>query len=180
MLPPVHTLDPSVRQAFGASQLTPVTLNPGTMLYRFSGWDIINPGRNVVSPWWSEGSGLLEVLLAAKASNKTLEQFVRNRSAVLRAWNNISCLVMVRLSARKDAYRGSIAFQNEAKPYMDRNSAKYKQKFTKPVFFGGGGSQVWVPDLKTTEFSITIPFRTINITDDVDEIIDFLASYRLI
>jgi len=85
--------------------------------------------------------------------------------------------VLVRLNARKEAYRGSIAFQNEARPYMDRNSATYKQKFTKPVFFGGGGSQVWVPDLKTTEFSIAVPFKTIHISDDVDDIIDFLVSY---
>ena len=90
MLPPVHTLDHSVRQAFTNSALTPVTLSPGSVLYRFSGWDIINPSKSTVSPWWSEATGLLEVLLAAKASGKTLEQFVRNRSAVLRAWNKTS------------------------------------------------------------------------------------------
>lgn len=180
MLPPVHTLDPGVRSAFTNGNVRPVTLQPGTMLYRFSGWDIIDPNKPTVSAWWSEASGLLEVLLAAKASGKSLEQFIRNRSAVLRAWNSIKHLVLIRLIAAKDAYQGSIAFQNEAKPYMDRNSARYKQKFTKPVRFGGGGKQVWIPDLYPTEFSIAVPMKTIRIEDDVDAIIDFLVSYRLV
>lgn len=180
MLPLLKDMKPADLQAFGGGRLTPIVLNPGTSLYRFSGWDIVNPKTNAVSPWWSESNGLIEVLLAAKSSGKTLEHFVRTRSAVLRAWNNISCLVLIRLNKPKEAYSGTIEFQNEAKRYFDRSSAQYKQKFTKPVYFGGGGKQVWVPELKTSEFSVTIPQKTIHITDHVDEIIDFLVSYGLL
>lgn len=156
---------------------------PGTLLYRFSGWDIISrdeKGNERVSPWWSESSGLLDTLLSAKMSGETLWDYVRQKSAVLRGWNSLGYLVMIRLNKPKEGFRGLIAPQNEANPFMNNGSKQYKGKYTKPVGFSGGGRQVFVPDLSRADFEIAIPLGSVFIYDNIDEIIDFLNSYKLI
>ena len=180
----VNQLDSNVRNAFPGGMAFPANFNAGTLLYRFSGWDIIkidkDTSKESVSPWWSETSDLLTTLLEAKKSGKSLWNFVRQQSAVLRGWNSLGYLVMIRINRPFDGFKGLIARQNEATPFSDPTSSKYKVKYTKPVQFSGGGRQVYIPNLTRSDFSIEVPLEAIYIYDDIDEIIAFLKSYQLI
>lgn len=174
-----NQFDASVRAGFPGGIADYTILPSGTLLYRFSGWDILR-ADNSVSPWWSETSGLLDTLEGAKKSGKTLWDYVRQQSAVLRGWNSLGYLVMVQLNKPVEGFRGIIAPQNEANPYSDTNNTKYKTKFTKPVLFRGGGGQVFLPNLNKADFDIAIPLGTVYIYDDIDDIIAFLDNYQLL
>ena len=78
------------------------------------------------------------------------------------------------------ALRVSLHVRMKVSPYSDPGSSKYKEKYTKPVQFLGGGRQVYIPGLTRADFSIEVPLKTIFVYDDIDEIIDFLTSYKLI
>lgn len=191
-----RNLDSSVKGAFIGSIAEKVTLPKNTSLYRFT-------GGNYLSPWWTETKYLPELLIKAKNSKKPLYQYVRDTTAVLRRWdrNGISHLVIATLKDEVTAFKGGISPQNEAAIYMDpKNLENYKKKFTKPVFFGGGNSQVYIckfqrdpnneiDDEKKKErkkeidklmsnieqkyLTYTIPFGVVSIYDNIDEIIDF-------
>ncbi|MCF0075091.1 hypothetical protein LZD49_31695 [Dyadobacter sp. CY261] len=177
-------LDKDVRNAFPGGVAIPELFSSGTLLYRFSGWDIIKidtkTNEESVSPWWSETSGLHTTLLEAQKSGKSLWNYVRQQSAVLRGWNSLGYLVMIRTNKPFEGFKGIVARQNEATPFTDPKSSKYKLKYTKPVQFAGGGRQVYIPNLTRADFSIEVPLEAIYIYDDIDEIIAFLKSYKLL
>jgi hypothetical protein len=165
-----------VKGAFPGNIASKVLLPAGTSLFRFSGHDRL-------SPWWSETAELGGLLLSAKASGKPLYQFVRDASAVLRRWhsNPMTNLIIGTLNQPVYAFRGIIGPQNEASIYMnvaDRDN--YKKKFTKPVFYRGGNGQVYINGLAFNDIKFIVPLGAVSIYDSVDEIIDFLVSYRLI
>ena len=86
-------LEVSDRNAFPGGVAKHQDFKAGTLLYRFSGWDIINvdkeTGKESVSPWWNQTSQLLTTLLEAQKSGKVLQDYVRQQSAVLRGWNSL-------------------------------------------------------------------------------------------
>lgn len=180
----IDQLDSNIRNAFPGGVAYPANFNAGTLLYRFSGWDIIKIDNKTkeesVSPWWSETSNLLTTLLEAKKSGHSLWNYVRQQSAVLKGWNSLGYLVMIRLNRPFEGFRGLVARQNEATPFSDPSSSRYKTKYTKPVQFSGGGRQVYIPNLTRADFSIKVPLEAIYIYDDIDEIISFLKSYQLL
>ena len=162
------------RLAFTEAKAEKVVLPAGTLLFRFS-------GHSNLSPWWSEVKYLPGVLLSAKLSKKNLYEYVRKTNAVLRKWDpNMSNLIIAKLNADVYSFRGSISPQNEAAVYMDNADVKnYKKRFTKPVFFGGGNSQVYIKGLSDSSLSIIVPAAAVNIFDDIDAITDFLHSYGI-
>jgi hypothetical protein len=164
-----------VQLAFSGMSGTKILLTFGTSLFRFS-------GHANISPWWSETTELASLLLAAKAAKQNLYQYVRNHSAVLRKWDpDMQHLIIATLNQPVYAFKGSISPQNEAAAYMNTNDIKnYKKKFTKPVFFGGGNGQVYIKDIDASYVNIIVPAGTVNVYDNVDEILDFLIDYKLI
>lgn len=163
-----------VRNSFSGAMAKKVLLNPGTSLFRFS-------GHNGISPVWAETTQLGNMLLSAKNSNKRFDQYVREKLAVLRMWNpGMTYLIVTELIQPVWAFRGNIEVQNEAAAYMNKDSAKYKQRFTKPVFFGGGIGQVQIPGLNQTHLRFVVSAGTIFIHDPVDEILDVLISCNVI
>lgn len=152
-----------------------VELSANTSLYRFTS----HPG---ISPWWSETKHLAEVLLSTKASGKGLPKHIRSSTAVLRRWDSgMSYLTIGILKRPVHAFRGIIAPQDESTIYRNASDlSNYKKRYTKSVFFGGGNGQVYIPQVKSTDLSILVPIGTINIYDDVDDILDFLESYKLV
>ena len=169
-----NELPADARQAFTDSKADKVVLPAGTLLFRFS-------GHSNLSPWWSEVKYLPNLLLSAKMANKSLYEYVRKTNAVLRRWDpNMSNLIIAKLNTDIYSFKGSISPQNEAAVYMDtENVKKYKKRFTKPVFFGGGNSQVYIKGLSDSGISIVIPAGVVNIFDEVDAITDFLHSYGI-
>ncbi len=162
------------RQSFAGGIATKKLLNPGTSLFRFS-------GHNGISPVWAETNQLGGILLSAKASGKRLDQYIRERLAVLRMWNpGMSYLLIAELTQAVWGFRGVIEKQNEAAAYMDKNSQQYKTRFTKPVFFGGGIRQVFIPNLTQQHLRFVVPASTILVYDNIDDILDLLISYRII
>lgn len=170
-----NQLEAEVRSAFPGGVAKKVSLPAGTSLFRFSGHDGI-------SPWWSETADLLGILYAAKASGKPLFQYMRESSAVLRKWykNSMNSLFIANLTQPVYGFRGVIGPQNEAAAYMDPKNKAYKQRFTKPVYFRGGNGQVYIKGLTQSHLQIIVPLGTVDIYDDVDAIIDFLVSYKLV
>jgi len=164
-----------VRNAFAGLQATKDLLPLGTLLFRFS-------GHARISPWWSETNQLSRLLLIVKARNLSLADYIRNTSAIKRLWDpGLFNLIVARLKQPVYAFRGTIAPQNEASQYMNsRDLDYYKKRFTKPVFFGGGNGQVYIKDLDVQHIDFVVPPGAVNIYDKVDEIMDFLISYRII
>jgi hypothetical protein len=90
-------------------------------------------------------------------------------------------LIVVALTQPVYGFQGTIAPQNEAARYMDSEDlAAYKKKFTKSVFFRGGGGQVYIPNLTQAYVHYIVPAGVVNIYDDIDDITDFLAHYKVI
>ncbi|HVM89478.1 MAG TPA: hypothetical protein VMT76_14925 [Puia sp.] len=167
-------LSPDVQLAFSGMAGNKILLPFGTSLFRFS-------GHSNISPWWSEIAQLPQLLLSAKASGQRLFQYIRNHSAVLRKWDpDMQHLIIASLNQPVYAFSGGISPQNEAAAYMNAQLKTYKRKFTKPVFFGGGNGQVYIKDLDHSYINIIVPAGTINIYDNVDEILDFLIDYKII
>jgi|GEM_PF-5509767 len=169
-------LSPEIKGAFPGGTATRVLLPAGTSLFRFSGHDRL-------SPWWSETTELGGLLLEAKTSGKPLYQYVRETSAVLRKWysNTMSNLVVATLNQPVYAFKGIIGPQNEAAIYMNPlDKQNYKKKFTKPVYYRGGNGQIYINGLTITCIQYVVPLGTVSVYDNIDEIIDFLISYRLI
>jgi hypothetical protein len=162
------------RQSFSGASAVKTLLPVGSSLFRFSGHDGI-------SPVWAETTQLGNMLLSAKNSNKRFDQYVREKLAVLRAWNaGMTYLIVTELIKPVWAFRGTIEVQNEAAAYMNKESSKYKQRFTKPVFFSGGIGQVQIPGLSSTHLRFVVPAGTIFIHDPVDEILNVLISCNVI
>jgi len=168
-------LPSNISSAFTNSSATSVLLPVNTSLYRFT-------SDNRVTEWWAETNQLANMLLMAKASGKTLPQYMRHHSAVLRQWSpDMFHLYVVSLTHPVNAYRGGIAAQNEAAAYSNPSSADYKKKYTKSVFMSGGGSQVYIPNkLQHHQFREVVPIGAVNVYDSIDEILDFLNTYDLI
>jgi hypothetical protein len=179
----MYNLKSEDRNAFLNQETTSMKLPAGTLLYRFSGIDVIPEKKKTsdtelkfITPWWSEAKGLYDFLEQAKSSNIPFQNYLRKRSAVKRSWNSLSCLIIAKLNVEKHVYSGTIAPQNEASSYSDKSSGEYKKKYTKSVFFGGGGKQVFIPNLLEKEIEIKLPHETVYISDKIDEIIGFLES----
>jgi hypothetical protein len=167
-------LSNEVRGSFTAGQAKKVLLPAGTSLFRFS-------GHNGISPVWAETNQLGSILLAAKASGKRLDQYVREKLAVLRLWNpGMTYLIVAELTQPVWGFRGLIEKQNEAAAYMNNGSSLYKKRFTKPVFFSGGIGQVQIPGLNQAHLRFVVPAETILIHDPIDEILDVLIDYKVI
>ena len=160
--------------AFSNSSATKVLLPVGTSLYRFT-------SDNRVSEWWTETNQLANMLLSAKSSGKSLANYMRHHSAVLRQWSpDMFHLYVIALTHPVNAYKGGIASQNEAARFSNPNCADYKKKYTKSVFMSGGGSQVYIPNFLRHQFREVVPIGAVNVYDGVDEILDFLLTYNLI
>jgi hypothetical protein len=167
-------LRPEVRGSFSAGLAKKVLLPAGTSLFRFS-------GHNGISPVWAETSQLSSVLLGAKASGKRLDEYIREKLAVLRLWNpGMTYLIVAELIQPVWGFRGLIEKQNEAAAYMSNRSPLYKKKFTKPVFFSGGIGQVQIPGLNQAHLHFIVPAQTILIHDPIDEILDVLIACKVI
>ncbi len=167
-------LSVEARHSFAGGIATKLLLNPGVSLFRFS-------GHNGISPVWAETNHLGNILLSAKNSGKRLDQYIRERLAVLRLWNpGMSYLLIAELTQAVWGFRGIIEKQNEAAAYMDKNSQQYKTRFTKPVFLGGGISQLFIPGLTSQHLRFVVPASTILVYDKIDDILDLLISYRII
>lgn len=167
-------LPQNISSAFSGSAATNILLPVGTSLYRFT-------SDNRVSQWWTETNQLANMLLSAKSSGKTLVEYMRHNSAVLRQWSpDMFHLYVIALTHPVNAYKGGIAPQNEAARFSNPNSADYKKKFTKSVFMSGGGSQVYIPNFQRHQFREIVPIGAVNVYDAVDGILDFLLTYKLI
>jgi len=167
--------DSSVRAGFSGGMATKRLVGAGTKLFRFS-------GHSNMSAWWTDANELPALLIGAKGEKKNLAQYVRERSAVLRLWNpDIYNLIVAVITQSVYSFQGKIAPQNEAAKYKDsKDLANYKKKFTKYVYFKGGGGQIYIPNLTPQHISIIVPAGAVNIYDDIDEITDFLVSYKIV
>lgn len=165
----------NIRSAFSGGMGAKIQLPAGTSLYRFS-------GHTHISPWWSQTSELPNLLLSAKAKSQTLFNYVRLTTAVLRKWDSdMYNLIIAELRSPVYAFKGAISPQNEASQYMNvRDLDNYKKKFTKSVFMSGGNGQLYIKDLSSSYLNMIVPAGAVNIYDPIDDIIDFLISYRLI
>jgi hypothetical protein len=164
----------NIRNAFSGGMGTKIQLPAGTSLYRFS-------GHTHISPWWTETTELTGLILGAKSSGQSLFNYIRTSSAVLRQWDsNMYHLIIAQLTTPVWAFKGLISPQNEASKYMDVNDVNFKKKFTKPVFMGGGNGQVYIKDIAAHHLNIIVPAGAVNIYDKIDDILDFLVSYKLV
>lgn len=185
-------LPDDVKSAFSGIHGNKVRLQKGTSLFRFS-------DHPYASPWWSETSQLMDLLLTARAKGIPLYNHVRSSTAILRSFNpGFFNLLVVELTQDLQAFRGRVAPQNEASKYMDnRYSKHYKQRYTKPVFFGGGNGQVYIPrfhrqllekhiDMKVPRINLMdyakweVEAGTINIYDKIDDILKTLMRSDII
>lgn len=168
-------LDGSVRAGFSGGVAAKRLVGAGTRLFRFS-------GHSNMSAWWTEANELPALLIGAKGEKKNLAQYVRERSAVLRLWNpDMYNLIVAVITQSVYGFQGKIAPQNEAARYKNsKDLTNYKKKFTKPVYFKGGGGQIYIPNLTSQHMSIIVPAGVVNIFDDIDEITDFFVSYKIV
>lgn len=173
-------LDADFRSAFsGAGQLKLFT--PNLRFYRFS------DEQSNISPWWVEASNIYDTLVKAKNSGESLYQYIRKNSALARFWGNgLMCLSIMRLKQPMYGFEGIIAPMNDAtlalaKRSDTQNANKYGngKYYTKPVYYHGGGGQVFIPGLSMQNCEMIVPYGTIQIHDGIDEIIDFLMTYKL-
>lgn len=166
-------LSPYDKAAF-SGHVTKEIFMENTLLYRFSDHD------RITSPWWSDASDLGHTLLTCLNNQQSLVDYVRQHSAVKRQWNQLQDLIIIKLNVRAFGLRGLARPQNEASIYTNKDSIHYKEKFTKPVYFKGGSSQVYIPNLNMSNISVVVPAGAVNIYDDVKDILDFLISYKII
>jgi hypothetical protein len=82
-----------------------------------------------LTSWWSETNQLAALLIAAKASGRSLPDHVRTTTAVLRDWDaGMFNLIIVNLNLPVFAFKGNISPQNEAQNYMNSEDKKELQK----------------------------------------------------
>jgi hypothetical protein len=164
-------LSSDFRNAFSGLKADKVLLRLRTSLFRFS-------GGTHISPRWSETTQLPYLLLSAKQRGQRLDQYIRATNALLRSWDpGMYNLIIAKLNIDVYAFRGTSSFQNEAFKYMNpQDIDNYKKKFTKPVFYQGGNSQVFINNIKDQDINIIVPGGAINIYDEVDDIINFLID----
>ena len=168
-----HQLPSDVQIAFAGKGSEKVLLKPGTSLFRFS-------RHTGISPWWSETTQLWSLLESAKKCGQRLDQHVRSTNAVLRNWDpSMHFLIIAKLKWYVYAFRGKTSFQNEAFKYMNpTDKVHYKQKYTKPILFKGGNSQVYIYGIKGHHLNIIVNAGAVLIYDPIDDILNFLNSNR--
>jgi hypothetical protein len=185
-------LPPHVKNAF-TQPVKKETLQQGKMLFRFtltsSNYRMSDEPPYTMSSrpssWWSDIDDLKGILQAAREKNEDLATYVRKRSAVFKHWNEMRNLMVIKLNKPKTAFIGGVAPQqlgnrtNNEKGTPLRNEHKTKY-YTKAVYLGGGFSQVYIPAIEQTDFSFVIPVGAVMITDPIDDILNFLAQYRIV
>lgn len=175
----------SVQKSFNGLMAKHERIRAGTMLYKFTDWDLFNTrvdkdghATESASPFWGTMADLMDVLYYSQKTTKTLLECVRQRNGVLHNWNGLNSLVVIRLQQDVFGFTGNIGSQTEkgyARPGQD-----YVRHFTGPVAFWGGASQVYLPGLQRTHVEEVVPPETVLIRDSADEILDFLNSLVVI
>ena len=149
-------------------------LPAGTRIFRFSVSDYN-------SPWWSEVKDLAGILSDAKRSNETFATYIRKRTAVFKHWNIQNNLVIAELTQPVFAFKGIIAPQMLGRRDLNKNGQPvFGKKYSKPIFWGGGFSQVFLKGIDTTHYKVVLPAGAILITDPIDDIAATLYQYGFI
>ena len=172
-------IDLSHRRSFQGLSARKDVIRAGTILYKFTDWDVFSIGRNGrenVSSFWGTMPDLYDLLGYAQHSNQTLLQCLRQRNAVLHNWNGLNSLVVIRLRENVAGFVGNIGPQTE-KGYGDK--VIQKGGYTKQISLWGGASQVYLPELSRTHVAEVIPAETVYVRDPITQIVDFLRSYGL-
>ncbi|GAB3894256.1 hypothetical protein [Spirosoma agri] len=166
----------SVRQSFNGLIARHEQIRAGTLLYKFTDWDVFNPtGR--ASPYWGTMEDLFDILYYSKRTGRTLLECVRQRNAVLHNWNGLNSLLIVRISQDVYGFTGTIGPQTE-KGY-GKDGVTYSRHFTSQIALWGGASQVYLPGLQRSHITEVVSAETVLIRDDTDAILDFLTSMVL-
>ena len=165
-------LPESIRVSFNSRTAKHELIPANTLLYKFADGDLTfidnNDNREKASPFWGTMDDLFDIMAYAKSTNKQLADCVRLRNAVLHGWNGLTSLRIIKLSKPIYGFTGNIGPQNQ------RGYAK--RHYTSPVFFGGGASQVVLPNLLSEYIIEIVPKNTVLISDGLDEIEEFLKD----
>ncbi|MEL6330658.1 MAG: hypothetical protein AAFR38_13460 [Planctomycetota bacterium] len=139
------TVPPDVRSTFIRGRCEPVLLRTGHQLFKYSQHGLVNPKDGSITPWWSsvrpihpDDTGLAEHERRAEGAGHSGADLARARSAVDKAWNEMTG--MLRIALKVDAW--AIAGRCSHQKYDSRNPSLDN------VVWIGGAYQLWLPNLR--------------------------------